>query len=73
MRFVYRLLSAFAHAKQWAILPASDYAEHGPMGDLSGVELVAVRANQQLAGVLTDITARTLTVAMDELHAYAGR
>ena len=71
--FVYRLLSAFAHAKQWAILPASDYAQHGPMGDLPGVELVAVRASQRLAGALTNITARTLTVAMDELHAYAGR
>lgn len=66
-------MSAFAHAKQWAILPASDYAERGPMGDLPEVKLVAVHASQQLAGALTNITVRTLTMAMDELHAYAGR
>lgn len=71
--FAYRLLSAFAHAKQWAILPASEYDEHGPMGDLPGVELVAVRASHQLAGALTLVAMRALTAAMDELHAYAGR
>jgi len=72
-QFVYRLLSGFAHAKQWAIMPASDYAEHGPMGDLLGVELVAVRASQQLAGALTTIATDTLRTAMDELCDYAGR
>jgi hypothetical protein len=71
--FVYRLLSAFAHAKQWAIMPASDYAEHGPMGDLPGVELLAVRASHQVAGALTSIAMDTLRAAMDELFGYAAR
>ena len=68
-RGIYRLLSAYAHGKQWKGLTLKlQVVEDGP--DAAGARLVKVSANDDLSAMLTSLAMRTATVALAELEAY---
>lgn len=68
-RGVYRLLSAYAHGKQWKGLTLKfDVVEDGP--EVAGARLVKVTANDDMSVMLTSLGMRTATVALAELETY---
>ena len=70
-RAMYRLLSAFAHGKQWKGLTA-DFEEADSAADFPGGRVVRVTANDDVSLAMTTLGARTAATALDELEAYCG-
>ncbi len=70
--YVYRLLSAFAHGKQWPILPGSEAENYGPAPGLTGAFMTRITANPRLAAELSVVAVDTVTAAVTDLERYAG-
>ena len=69
-RGIYRLLSAYAHGKQWKGLTLKlQVVEDGP--EVAGARLMKVSANDDLSVMLTSLGMRTATVALAELETYS--
>lgn len=70
-RAIYRLLSAYAHGKQWKGLTAKfQVVEEG--AEVRGGRLVKVTANDDMSVMLTALGMKTARIALDELQAYCG-
>lgn len=70
-RAVYRLLSAWAHGKQWKGITAKFEVVEGAVA-VPGGKLVKVTANDDLSLNLTTLGMMTATRALNELDAYCG-
>ena len=68
-RAIYRLLSAYAHGKQWKGLTAK-FQVVEEATEVPGARLVKVTANDDMSVVLTALGARTATTALNELETY---
>ncbi len=68
-RAVYRLLSAWAHGKQWKDLTAKFEVVEDAV-PVPGGRIVKVTANDDLSVVLAALRMTTATKALDELEAY---
>ena len=68
-RAVYRLLSAYAHGRQWKGLTMTVQFV-GDAAEITRERLAKVSANDELSVMLTVLATRTATVALDELETY---
>ena len=71
-RTMYRLLSAFAHGKQWKALTA-DFEPVESAVEVPRGRVMRVTASDDASLAMTILGARTATAALDELEAYCGR
>jgi hypothetical protein len=70
-RAIYRLLSAYAHGKQWKGLTARFEVVEGAL-EVPDARLVKVTANDDMSVVLTALGVTTATTALNELETYVG-
>lgn len=70
-RALYRLLSAYAHGKQWKGL-TTRFRVVEDVKEVPGVRLVQVTANDDLAVVMTAVGLSTAALALAELETYLG-
>lgn len=70
-RAIYRLLSAYAHGKQWKGLTTKIQVVEAA-AEVRGGKVVKVSANDDMALMLTSLAMKVATSAVDEVDAYCG-
>lgn len=70
-RAIYRLLSAYAHGKQWKGLTTKIQAVE-TAAEVRGGKVVKVTANDDMSVMLTALAMKVAAVAVDEVDAYCG-
>ncbi len=71
-RAIYRLLSAYAHGRQWKGLTVTHVLSDAPP-DATGAREAKVTANDDMSLPLTVLGIKNASTALAELHAYFGR
>ena len=72
-RLWYRLVSAYAHGKVWALLTANRDEITVTDETLVGVRRGKVTANDELSAYMTRLAMIYLTAAVTDLERYVGR
>jgi hypothetical protein len=70
-RAIYRLLSAYAHGKQWKGLTTKIQAIEAA-AEVRGGKVVKVTANDDMSVMLTGLAMKVAALAVDEVDAYCG-
>ena len=70
--WLYQILSAHAHNRQWTLLTSS-LGERVNLPGIPGTAAVAVRTSDELAVAATLIAVDGLTAALEQIETYAGR
>jgi len=71
LEWLYRLLSAFAHGKPWA-LHATVMGPSAPVGSVGGLRGGTVAASETMLAGATDLLATLTRVAVGEFEVYVG-
>lgn len=69
---IYRLLSAAAHGKQWAMLPMGSFAQLAVHRPRQSSHVARIQTNPAIAGMLTELSVWAVELALADVERYGG-